>query len=137
MMKPLGNQRFSGTITKEKMGNYCRCGRNYPAIFAWDRALPSSRGCAPVARVAEREEGIEDERQKKDANSEHSAFVELLRHPKADKERDDDVHERNEHEQHPPARFSGDLAEDVNIVDRDEDRPAETVSKVFSKPRKA
>ena len=66
----------------------------------------------------------ENDSQKCEADSEARTFAEALSHVDAENNPNDEINERDKHQNDPPARSAYDLAPDVEIIDGDDARPA-------------
>src|SRR6188472_2437122 len=76
-----------------------------------------------IWRAAETEDRPENDAQKSEADSEAYTFAEALRHINAENNSYDDINERDEQQNDPPAGSAYNLA-DVQVIDRDETGPA-------------
>src|SRR4030095_13340320 len=86
------------------------------------RPLPSR--WALILRAAETKDRPENDAQKSEADPEADTFTEALRHIDAEDNSHDDVNERDEKKNDPPAGSAYNLAPDVQVIDRDEAGPA-------------
>src|SRR5262245_27671629 len=122
-------KRGAGTRNSARSRN--RRMRVYPPGFAnhnlrnpegrWtftDSLRHCRRRRAAVARVAEAEDGVEDERQEPEPDAEACALAEALSHGEGDGDQDEEVHERNEQQDDPPGGLPGDLEQDEDVVNR-------------------
>ena len=77
-----------------------------------------------IGGVAEAEDGDENESQKQHADGETDAFSEGFSQLDHEDDSNDNVDQRDEKKDDPPARFSDDLANDVDVIDGDDAGPA-------------
>ena len=74
--------------------------------------------------AAEAENGHENDAQKSETDSETHTFAETLCHIDTENNSNDDIDERDKHQNDPPAGSTYNLAPDVEIIDRDDASPA-------------
>ena len=74
--------------------------------------------------AAETKDRPENDAQKSEADSEAYTFAEALRHINAENNSYDDINERDEQQNDPPAGSAYNLAPDVQVIERDEAGPA-------------
>ena len=77
-----------------------------------------------ILRAAEAEDRPENDSQKSEADSEARTFTEAFRHIDAENYTDNEIHERDKHQNDPPPGSADNLAPDVEIIDRDNAGPA-------------
>ena len=77
-----------------------------------------------ILRAAETKDRPENDAQKSEADSEAHTFTEALRHIDAENNSYDDINERDEQQNDPPAGSAYNLAPDVQVIDRDDAGPA-------------
>jgi hypothetical protein len=102
--------------------------------MAWEKMVATLGGLrnrrslssrwALILRAAETKDRPENDAQKSEADSEAHTFTEALRHIDAEDNSHDDVNERDEQQNDPPAGSTYNLAPDVKVIDRDEAGPA-------------
>jgi hypothetical protein len=85
---------------------------------------PRRRRWSLILRAAKTKDRPENDAQKSEADSESHTFTEALRHIDAENDSYDDINERDEQQNDPPAGSADNLAPDVEIIDRDNTGPA-------------
>src|SRR5207249_7120707 len=83
-----------------------------------------SSGRALILRTAKAEDQEENERQQKQTNSKPRSFSEVLCHIDAKNYPDDEIHQRNEHQDEPPTGPASDLDQKIGVHNRDDGCPA-------------
>jgi hypothetical protein len=78
---------------------------------------------ALILRAAKAEYWEENDRQQKQTDSKTDALSETLRDIDAKDDPDNEIHERNEHQDHPPTGPTRDLAQKIGVHNRDDGRP--------------
>ena len=81
-------------------------------------------GWSLILGATEAEDRQENDSQESDTDSESGTFAEALRQIDAQNNHNDEVHERNQHQENPPAGSADDLTPDVEIIDWDDAGPA-------------
>jgi hypothetical protein len=77
-----------------------------------------------ILRAAEAENREENNRQQNQPNPEAHAFAETLGYIDAQDDPNDEVDERDEHQDYPPTRPARDLSHEVSVHDWDNSGPA-------------
>ena len=77
-----------------------------------------------ILGATEAEDRQENNSQESDPDSESCTFTEALRQIDAQNNHNDEVHERNQHQENPPAGSADNLTPDVKIIDWDDAGPA-------------
>ena len=79
-------------------------------------------------RAAEAKNREENDSQKSEADAEAHTFAEAFGQVDAENYADNEIHQRDEHQQNPPPRTADDLAPNVEIVDWDDAGPTRLAS---------
>jgi hypothetical protein len=79
---------------------------------------------ALILCVTKGEHEYEDGSQEPEADAKAGALAEVLGHAKAGEQCDDEVQNRDDHQDEPPAWLSANTKPDDDVVDWDEERPA-------------
>src|SRR5262249_27431898 len=83
-----------------------------------------SSGRSLILGTSEAEDRKENNSKKSETESEANSFPKTLCQVDAKNYSDDEIYERNEQQDNPPTRSADNLAPNVNIIDRDDRRPA-------------
>jgi len=83
----------------------------------------TSSGGSLVLRAAEAENREENDSQKEQADAETRTFAEALSQIDAENNADDEIHERDKHQDNPPGGPTDNFAPNVKVIDWDETGP--------------